>query len=67
MLYENFMFDVEGSLNKGNTSKENLLMSNEDNDQRDPFKFPNDHPLKDLLFSKLLSDVSIWEGLQFDN
>jgi hypothetical protein len=23
--------------------------------------------LKDLLFSKLLSDVSIWEGLQFDN
>lgn len=67
MLYEDFMSDVEGSSNKGNTSKEDLLMSNEDDDQHDPLKFPNDNPSKDLLFSKLLSNASIWEWLQFDN
>jgi hypothetical protein len=61
MLYEDFMSDVKGSSNKGNTSKENLLMSNEDNDQHDPFEFPNDDPSTKVLFSKLLSNVSIWE------
>lgn len=50
MLYEDFMFDVEGSSNKGNTLKKDLLMSNEDNDQHDPFEFPNDDPLTNLLF-----------------
>jgi hypothetical protein len=36
MLYEDFMSNVEGSSNKGNTSKEDLIMSNEDDDQHDP-------------------------------
>jgi hypothetical protein len=67
MLYEDFMSDVEGSSNKGNTSKKDLLMSNWDNDQHDTFEFPNDDPSKNLLFSKLLSNARIWEWLQFDN
>jgi hypothetical protein len=61
MLYEDFMYDVEGSSNKGNTFLKNLLMSNENNDQHDLFKFPNDDPSKGLLFSKLLSNANIWE------
>lgn len=67
MLYEDLMFDVEGSSNKRNTWEEDLLMLNGDNDQHDPFKFPDDDPSKDLIFSKLLSNARTWEWLQFDN
>jgi hypothetical protein len=61
MLYEDLMSNVEGSSNKGNTSEEDILMSNGDNDQHDPFEFPNDDPSNNLLFSKLLSNARIWE------
>ncbi len=42
-LFEDSMFDVDKSLNKGNTLKEDPLVSNEDEDQHDPFEFPNDN------------------------
>ncbi len=43
MLFEDYMFDVDKSLNIGNTLKENLLLSNEDEDRHDSFKFPNEN------------------------
>jgi len=42
-LFEDSMFDVDKSLNKGNTLKKYPLVSNEDEDHHDPFEFPNDN------------------------
>ncbi len=43
MLFEDSMFNVDRSLNKGNTLKEDPLVSNENEDRHDPFEFPNDN------------------------
>ncbi len=54
MLSKFFISNANGSANKCNTSKENLLMSNEGKDWHDPFEFPTNDPLKDL-FSRVIS------------
>ncbi len=59
MLFEYYMSAVSLNLNKGNTSKDDPLVSNEEKDQHEPLEFPVDDPSKDLSFSKLLIDVSI--------
>ncbi len=67
ILFEYYMFDVNLNLDKGNTSKDDPLVSNEREDQHDPLELPTDDPSKDLSFSKLLIDVSIWEWLTSNN
>jgi len=42
-------------------------MLDEEEDQHDLFEFPNGYPLNDHPFSKLLSNVRIWEQLALDN
>jgi hypothetical protein len=54
MLSENSMSDVNESSNKGDTSKDNLLLSNEDENQPNPFKFLDDDPSKDLFVFKIV-------------
>jgi hypothetical protein len=61
MLFEYYMFDVSLSLNEGDTSKDDPLVSNEQEDQHDPLELPTNDPSKNLPFSKLLIDISIWE------
>jgi hypothetical protein len=61
ILFEYYMSNVSLSLDKGNTSKDDPLVSNEEEDQHDPLEFPTNDPPKDLSFSKLLIDVNIWE------
>ncbi len=67
ILFEYYMFDVNLNLDKGNTSKDDPLVSNEREDQHDPLELPTDDPSKDLSFSKLLINVSIWEWLTSNN
>ncbi len=67
MLFEYYMFDVSLNLDECNTSKDDPLVSNEEEDQHDPLESPINDPSKDLLFSKLLIDVCIWEWLTSDN
>jgi hypothetical protein len=55
------MFDIDGSLDKCNTTNEDLLMSNENKDQHDPFEFLANDLSKNLPFSRLLFDANIWE------
>jgi hypothetical protein len=42
-------------------------MLDEEEDQHDLFEFPNGYPLNDHPFSKLLSNVGIWEQLALNN
>ncbi len=44
MLFENFMFNVLLSSNKGGTSEDDPLVSNEEENQHDLFKFPTNDP-----------------------
>ncbi len=61
MLFDDLMFDIDGSLDKCNTTNEDLLMSNENKDQHDPFEFLANDLSKNLPFSRLLFDANIWE------
>jgi hypothetical protein len=55
------MLNINGSLDKCNTTNEDLLMSNENKDQHDPFEFLTNDLSKNLPFSRLLFDANIWE------
>ncbi len=61
MLFNDLMLNINGSLDKCNTTNEDLLMSNENKDQHDPFEFLTNDLSKNLPFSRLLFDANIWE------
>jgi hypothetical protein len=57
MLFEDAMSNVDESADENESLSENPIMSDEDEDQHDPFKFPNDD---DILFSRLLFNSIFW-------
>jgi hypothetical protein len=52
MLFEKFMFKVNGNENDGKTLEEDPLMLDEDLDQYDPYKFPINDPLENMFHSQ---------------
>jgi hypothetical protein len=50
MLLKDFMSNVSLSLDGCDTLKDDPLVLDEKEDQRDPFKFPIDDPSKDFCF-----------------
>jgi hypothetical protein len=50
MLLKDFMSNVNLSLDGCDTLKDDPLVLDEKEDQRDPFKFPIDDPSKDFCF-----------------
>ncbi len=51
MLFKDFMFDVDLNSNGNDTSEDNPLVLDEEEDQHDPFEFPtNKFPSKDFHF-----------------
>jgi hypothetical protein len=44
MLFENSMSNVLLSLDRGGTSKDDPLVSNEEENEHDPFEFPINDP-----------------------
>ncbi len=59
MLFKNSMFDVDKNTDESDTSDKDPLVSNENKDQHDPFEFPNDDNLNNILFSILLSNATV--------
>ncbi len=66
MLFENSMFNVLLSLDRGSTLKDDPLLSNEEN-KHDIFEFPTNDPWEDFSFSRLLSNASIWKQIPSNN
>jgi hypothetical protein len=58
------MSNVDESLNESKSSIENPILLNENENQHDPFKFPNDD---NILFSRLLSNSTIWQTQPSNN
>jgi hypothetical protein len=56
MVWEEY---VDKSANESDTSDKDPVVSNENDDQHDPFEFPNDDNLDNILFSILLSNATI--------
>jgi len=57
MLSKDLMSNVDKIVDENESPSEDPLMSNEDENQDDPFGFHNDD---DIPFSRLLSNVTFW-------
>jgi len=63
MLFENFMFNVLLNSNKGDTSKDDPLVLDENNNQHDPFEFLTNDQSKHFSFLRLLVNTKISKQL----
>ncbi len=66
-MFEDSMFNVDDNVEKSKSLNENLIMSNEldeDATKHDPIQFPNDD---DISFSRLLFDSIVWQVQGSDN
>jgi hypothetical protein len=57
MSPRDLMSNVDENLNESKSSIKNPILLDENEDQHDPFEFPNDDK---ILFSRLLSNLTIW-------
>jgi hypothetical protein len=64
MLFKDLMSNVDESGNESESSSKNTIMSNEDEDQHDPWEFLDDD---DIMFLRLLFNSMVWQVQQFDN
>jgi len=67
MLFEDSMFNVDESASESDSSNKDPTMSdktNEDEVKHDPFEFPHDDKIP---FSRVLSDLTVWQVQRSDN
>lgn len=64
MLFKYLMSNVDESLNESKSSIENPILLDENENQHEPFEFPNDD---NILFSRLLFNSTIWQAQPSNN
>jgi len=64
MLSKDLMSNVDENVNESKSLGNNPIMSNEDQDQHDPFELPNDD---NISFSRLLFDLIVCQVQPFDS